>query len=136
MNVYLANILQFAIAHGVVLGIAVVSLASVIQICFKEMRQDNVNPLRQPKQLVDRHKQILTSNPQSLPKNHGNDLQCLGRPQTEAGGPPVTMNESRCVHGPTSRRSPVRLECRWRIGDDSRLVRTWHAVTSPPSQQM
>ena len=136
MNVYLPNILQFVITHGVVLGIAVVSLTSVIQICFKETRQDNISPLRQPKQLVDRYEQILPATLQGLPKNHRNDLQCPSRPQIEAGGPPVTTNESRCVDGPTSRRSPVRLECRWRIGHDSRLFCTWHAVPNPPSQQM
>jgi hypothetical protein len=38
MNVYLADVVQFAITHGVALGIAAISIAGVIGICFKETR--------------------------------------------------------------------------------------------------
>lgn len=46
MNVSLANVVQFTVAHGIVLGIAAVSLTSVIGICFKEMRSDRARSVR------------------------------------------------------------------------------------------
>ena len=49
MNVSLANVVQFTVVHGVVLGIAAVSLTSIIGICFKEMRWDRARSLRPDK---------------------------------------------------------------------------------------
>ena len=46
MNISLANVVQFAVVHGVVLGSVAVSLTSVIGICFKEMRRDRARSLR------------------------------------------------------------------------------------------
>jgi len=48
----------------------------------------------------------------------------------------VQRNASPCLSGANSRRSQVRLECRWTIGDDSRLICTWHAVTFSPSRSI